>query len=54
MDDATEGKVEEGKQEIFTLRRVPSAKLTSSWDKLGSALCISKYYYSHTITWKVS
>ena len=41
MDDATEGKVEEGKQEIFTLRRVPSAKLASSWDKLGSALCIS-------------
>lgn len=38
MNDATERKVEEGKQEIFTLRRVPSAKLARLGTNLAQCL----------------
>lgn len=45
MNDATERKVEEGKQEIFTLRRVPSAKLARLGTNLALAQCCTAYYY---------
>lgn len=50
MKGDLERKVDEGKQELFTLRQVPSAKLAPSWDKLGPSTAVYVYCTSFSLT----